>query len=114
MGAVYLGHRLVWLYHNGCWPSKFLDHIDGDRENNRIENLREASRTDNNRNVSRQRNNTSGFKGVSLMKRDNVWIAQITVNRKNYYLGRFSTPEEAYAAYCKAAKELHGEFANTG
>lgn len=113
-GVVYLGHRLVWLYHKGAWPEKFLDHIDGDRTNNRIENLRNASRTENNRNVPAQKNNTSGFKGVSLMRRDNVWVAQITADRKNYFLGRFPTPEEAYAAYCKAAKELHGAFANTG
>lgn len=113
-GVVYLGHRLVWLYHNGAWPEKFLDHIDGNRANNRIENLRSASRTENNRNVSIQKNNKSGFKGVSLMKRDNVWVAQITVDRKNYYLGRFPTPEEAHEAYCRAAKELHGKFANTG
>jgi hypothetical protein len=104
----------VWLYHKGTWPEKFLDHIDGDRTNNRVENLRSASRTENNRNVSVQKNNTSGFKGVSFMRRDNVWVAQIVADRKNYFLGRFPTPEEAYAAYCKAAKELHGEFANTG
>jgi HNH endonuclease/AP2 domain len=113
-GSINLGHRVMWLFHMGRWPHKFLDHIDGNRANNRIENLREASRTDNNRNVAIQRNNTSGYKGVSLMRRDNVWVAQITVNRKNYFLGRFATPEEAHAAYCKAAKELHGEFANTG
>jgi len=113
-GISYLSHRLVWLYHKGTWPEKFLDHIDGDRTNNRVENLRSASRTENNRNVSVQKNNTSGFKGVSFMRRDNVWVAQIVADRKNYFLGRFPTPEEAYAAYCKAAKELHGEFANTG
>lgn len=113
-GTIYLGHRVMWLHHTGSWPKKFLDHIDGNRANNRIENLREASRTDNNRNVLRQRNNTSGYKGVSFMRRDSVWVAQITVNRKNYFLGRFATPEEAHAAYCKAAKEHHGDFANTG
>lgn len=113
-GTVYLGHRLVWLYHTGNWPEKFLDHIDGDRTNNRIENLRNASRTENNRNVSLQKNNKSGYKGVSLMRRDNVWVAQITVDRKNYFLGRFATPEEAYAAYCAAARKHYGEFANFG
>lgn len=110
-GRIYLGHRLVWFYCTGEWPAEFLDHIDGDRSNNRIENLRNASRTDNNRNVALQKNNRSGFKGVSYMKRDGVWVAQITHNKKNYFLGRYKLPEEAYAAYCTAAKELHGEFA---
>lgn len=113
-GTIYLGHRVMWLFHTGSWPDKFLDHIDGNRANNRIENLRPANHTGNNRNVARQRNNTSGFKGVSFMRRDGVWVAQITVDYKNYFLGRFPTPEEAYSAYCKAAKQLHGEFANIG
>ena len=110
-GRAYLGHRLVWLYCTGSWPKEFIDHIDGNRLNNRIENLRNASRSDNNRNVALQRNNKSGYKGVSFMKRDSVWVAQITHDRKNYFLGRFKTPEEAYSAYCAAARKLHGEFA---
>ena len=54
---------------------------------------------------------TTGYKGVTFHKRDKAWQAQIRVNGKCKYLGFFKTPELAYAAYCKAAKELYGDFA---
>ena len=54
----------------------------------------------------------SGFKGVFPVK--DKWEARIMINRKLIYLGRYGTPEEASEAYCKAALEPHGEFANFG
>ena len=59
------------------------------------------------------RHNTSGFKGVSLNKRNGMWMAKLNKNYKLYYLGEFKTPEEAHRAHLKAAKELHGEYAPT-
>lgn len=90
------------------------DHIDGDTLNNTRDNLRIASVAENVRNRRRQRNNTSGFKGVSWCGESNNWRACIAVNGKNKHLGLFLTRELAHAAYCKAAVELHGEFARTG
>ena len=104
-------HRLVWLLHYGKWPVNFIDHVNGNPSDNRIENLREASYAENNRNRSINRKNTSGFKGVTYDKSRRNWTAKITVGNKTSNLGRFPTPEEAHSAYCAAARKLHGEFA---
>lgn len=113
-GKFYLEHRLAWFYIYGEWPENQIDHINGMKTDNRIKNLREADRFDNTRNVKRRKDNSSGYKGVSLS--NGKWMARIWSiidnKRKRCYLGYFNSPEEAYAAYCKAAKELHGEFAN--
>ena len=74
--------------------------------------MREATRSENEWNKTKQINNTSGFKGVYLNKAAQKWHTKISINNKQKHLGYFDSPEEAYAAYCKAAKELHGEFVN--
>ena len=73
--------------------------------------LREATRSENKCNSFMYKNNTSGYKGVYWQKSAQKWHARIWSNNKLEYLGLFDSPEEAYAAYCKAAEELHGEFA---
>lgn len=93
-------------------PEKQTDHRDGDGLNNRRLNLRVATVSQNQCNRGKQRNNTSGFKGVNANA--NRWRATIRHLGSQYHLGMFSTPEEAHAAYCKAAHKMHGEFANTG
>ena len=110
----YSAHRLAWLMVHGVWPREFIDHIDGNPANNRLDNLREASRTENSRNRRMQYSNTSGYKGVYWFKAARKWHAQIHTNGRNKHLGLFLTAEAAHAAYCKAAAELHGEFANFG
>jgi hypothetical protein len=90
------------------------DHEDGDGLNNTRLNLRPCNNTQNSANKGRYKRNKSGFKGVSWHKGCGKWRAQICVNRKKKYLGLFDAPEDAHAAYSKAAKELHGEFANVG
>ncbi len=87
-----------------------IDHVDGDGLNNRRNNLRLATKSENGRNRGANVTNTSGFKGVSWHKAAGRWLAQITVKRKNKYLGLYNTPEEAHAAYCDASKKYHGEF----
>lgn len=67
-GGSYRCHRLVWLYVHGKFPEAHLDHLDGDRANNRIENLRECSSSGNAKNKTKQSNNTSGFTGVKLQR----------------------------------------------
>lgn len=110
-GEKYLGHRLAWLYTYGTWPTEEVDHRDLNGMNNRIANLREASGAQNRQNKPKARRNTSGYKGVTAFR--DKWIAQIGVHKRNVYLGIFSHPEEAHAAYCAAAIKYHGEFART-
>jgi hypothetical protein len=95
----------------GRWAKPTIDHRDGDCTNNRWNNLRRATRSQNNANRSRPRHNTSGYKGASRCRRSGKWLAHIGINGKIIFLGRFETPQEAHAAYLKAARKLFGEFA---
>lgn len=108
---LYSAHRLVWLYVHAEWPAQEIDHIDGDGLNNSLANLREATKSQNMCNQGANRRNTSGFKGVSWHNGDRKWRARIRLNNCYKFLGNFDSPEAAYAAYCKAAAELHGEYA---
>ena len=106
----YRAHRLAWLYMTGHWPAE-LDHKNGDRSDNRWDNLREAGRTQNNANAKRREDNSSGFKGVSWDRANGRWRAYINVDGRQKHLGRFDAIESAAAAYSIAAKATFGEFA---
>ena len=108
--VLYQAHRVAWFIHTGTQPSDELDHINGIKHDNRIVNLREATRNENRHNIPKRSNNTSGYKGVNWNKPVGKWQARIMVNKVNRNLGHFDNVEEAYAAYCKAAKELHKNF----
>lgn len=103
-------HRLVWLYVHGEQPDQ-LDHIDGDRKNNRVENLRPCTCQTNAGNAGLANHNTSGFRGVSMNAKSGKWAAQIKIFGEQTYLGRYDTPEEAARVYDAAAIEHFGEFA---
>lgn len=104
----YLLHRLVWMFHHGSFPKKQLDHINGIKRDNRIENLREATDSENQQNQKKPpAHNTSGFLGVTKYKRNGKWVAGIKLNGKRINLGYFDTPEAAHAAYLQKKKELH-------
>jgi len=104
----YGAHRLAWLYVYGAWPTEEIDHINGNKSDNRIENLRELNRQENTQNQRRaQKHNKCGFLGVSWCKYRLKWRAHISVNGKNRSLGRYDTPEEAHAAYLGAKRMLH-------
>ena len=107
-GRHYRGHRLAWLHVFGKWPDGDLDHANGDRADNRISNLRSATRSQNAANMRRRRINTSGLKGVSFHR--GKWQARITKHGKARHLGSFPTAAHAHAAYCAAAREVHGAF----
>jgi hypothetical protein len=107
----YHAHRLAWLYMAGEWPRGDLDHINGDRADNRRSNLRLADRTQNNANARRRSDNTSGHKGVSRHGQCNRWQARIRVRGRTIYLGLHKTQEAAAAAYDAAAREHFGEYA---
>ena len=104
-GFLYMAHRLAWLYCHGAFPKKFLDHIDGDRANNRIANLREATSAENGQNRRLQSNNTSGYPGV--FKHHGKWVARIKVDGKTHHLGTFKSAEQGHVAYIEAKARLH-------
>lgn len=114
-GTRYLHCRLVWMWHHGQDPGDLeIDHIDGNRANDRLSNLRLATRQQQQWNVGRNRKNSSGCKGVSLYKRLNLWRADIAVAGRKKCLGYFKEKEQAIAAYRTAALALHGQFAKLG
>lgn len=104
-----LAHRLAYTFTFGEIPQGMqIDHIDGDRSNNKINNLRCVTPRGNSEN---QKNampfNQTKLIGVSFYKRDNIFTAQINVNGKKKHLGRFKTAEEANIAYVKAKRVFH-------
>ena len=98
----YLEHRLVWLWHHGEFP-RILDHIDRNRDNNRLENLRLCNESQNAANAEKPSHNTSGYRGVYFERGRDKWIARIRIvvdgNRTRYRIGRYDTAEEAAIAY---------------
>lgn len=105
-GRTYKAHRIVWLIHKGEMPVAMIDHINGIRSDNRIENLREANATANAQNRrGASSDNKSGLLGVSPYR--NKWAAQIMTRGCLHRIGLFGTPEEAHSAYLKAKSELH-------
>ena len=111
---LYLAHRLAFLWMTGNWPEHEIDHSDGDRANNRWNNLRVATPSQNRMNGVRRSDNTSGYRGVRFEKRRGHWVADIMVDGRKHYLGAFHTAEAAASAYAEAAARLHGKFANLG
>jgi hypothetical protein len=106
-GISYKAHRLAFLHMTGQWPTEFVDHIDGDRANNRWANLREATCSGNNQNRGLGVNNRSGFLGVGWKKAEQKWQARIRVAGKLKHLGYFDDPTAAAAAYADAKARLH-------
>lgn len=88
-----------------------VDHINGNKLDNRRANLRICTRSQNLRNSAAHSDNASGFKGVSWFKPAQRWKARIWVDNKEKHLGYFDTPEAAALAYNEAAKKYHGEYA---
>ena len=112
MGKTLYAHRMVWMYHYGYWP-RYVDHIDRDTKNNRVENLRECTQSQNNYNSTIKSNNKCGYKGVRKIEKlpNNPWEAKIVVAGKIKILGYYSTPEAAHEAYLTGAQKYAKEFA---
>lgn len=106
MGKRFYAHRLAWFYVHGEWPVE-VDHINGDRKDNRISNLRSCTRAENCQNDKLRTTNKSGYPGVSWHKQMGKWAATITINLKHKSLGLYQCKEDAFEAYKKAKLELH-------
>lgn len=105
-------HRVIWILTNGnIQDGKHIDHINGDKIDNRISNLRLASQAENNRNSRLRSDNKTGIKGVSWLRSRNKFVADICVSGVRKRIGYFDTKEGAEDAYLSLAQELHGEFA---
>lgn len=104
-------HRLAWLIVTGAWPQGEIDHIDGDKGNNRWANLRDVPKSLNQANVPLKRSNTTGYKGVCWHKAKGRWGAAIQKDGRQRHLGYFDTAEAAHAAYVRAANDLFGDCA---
>jgi hypothetical protein len=106
LGGVYRAHRVIWAMVNGEWPEADIDHINGNRTDNRIVNLRSVSRSENCMNSSLGKRNKSGVVGVCWSKREGKWKAQIQKDGKNIQIGHFSSFDEAVSARLKKQNEL--------
>lgn len=112
-GKRYLAHIMAWLYCFEELPENELDHINGNKSDNRLDNLREATRSQNIMNTKARSDNKSGVKGVKLQP-NGKYSARIIIKGKEKHLGTFNSIEEAAQAYEIAAKEVFGEFYNSG
>src|SRR5215217_8382237 len=111
LGNQYKAHRLIWFIYYGSWPKGQIDHINGNKSDNRIINLRDVSAKENRRNSKRQSNNTSGYSGVYFENSMNKWRSVIYIDRKRKHIGYSDTAEEA-AILRKAAEQEYNFHEN--
>ena len=104
-------HRLIFLLEHGYLP-KEIDHINGNRLDNSIENLREATRSENQYNKGACKNNTSGSRGVSWHKKSKAWLVRVSVGGKSKIIGYFKDLELADLVGNMAREKYHGKFAH--
>jgi len=106
-------HRIAWLLTYGVWPDKHIDHINGIKDDNRIENLRVVNNQQNHTNMKQHKGNSSGVTGVYWSKRAKKWQAYICVKGKQKYLGIFKYLKDAETAR-KEAETEYGYHKNHG
>lgn len=109
----YYSHRIAWLIHYGNWPEYNIDHIDGNKLNNKISNLRDVDQSENTKNSKKCINNTSGVTGVYWRKYRNHWSVYINDNRRLVFLGNYKTIFNA-AATRISAQNKYGYSKNHG
>ena len=109
----YLLHRVIFMMHYGYLPD-YVDHIDGNRSNNKIENLRPATLNQNAQNAKLRKDSISGIKNVSWNKVDKSWKVRIQVNNKRITIGQFKDLELAALVAEEARDKYHKQFANHG
>lgn len=112
-GRLREAQRWAWLYVHGTWPDREIDHINGNKADNRIANLRLATRSQNLMNARMHRNNRSGIKGVIFFERDKTWIATIRKDGRVVHCSYHKSADEAAAVRASVLSHHHGEFART-
>lgn len=108
-GAYYTAHRVAWLIMTGevvPYPDFEIDHINGNRSDNRWANLRKVTKSENQRNAGQRVNNTSGVHGVNWKAGSDRWVARIWNGPRHVYLGQFRTLQEAAIARRAAERAL--------
>lgn len=112
-GHTLSAHWIVWALHAGEWPAsgKEIDHINGVRTDNRIENLRLVDRVQQQCNTKLRKDNALGIRGVCWDQAKQLYKAQIRFKKVQYNIGHFPTPELAAEAYRDMSAKLHGEYA---
>ena len=99
--------RVIWIMLFGYIPEGFfIDHVNGNKIDNRLQNLRLATNSQNQQNRPAPKNNSSGYRGVTWHKQMNKWMARISYKGKRKLIGFFDSAEDAYKAYKKEAKEI--------
>jgi hypothetical protein len=106
-------HRLIWFFQTGEWPPAQIDHINGNKADNRWSNLRLATNSQNKMNSEVRRDSVLKVKGVTIDRRmrSKPYRAHVTVDGVRRWLGYFGSVDEALAARAKAGQQLHGPFA---
>lgn len=100
----YMAHRLAWLYCYGEWPETMIDHVNGNKSDNRITNLRKATRSQNTLNTKTHRNQTSKIRGVDWVKNRKKWMVRIQIEGARKTIGLFSSLDDAIKARKEAEK----------
>ncbi|ARL91005.1 HNH endonuclease [Burkholderia pseudomallei] len=107
-------HRMIMGVGPGTIDKRQVDHINGNKLDNRKSNLRVCTNAENGRNRGAQKNNSSGYKGVCWHPQSGKWRARIKVDGRQISLGLHASAEAAHKAYEVGARKFHGEFANVG
>ena len=107
----YRSHRVIFAMHHGYFPAQ-IDHIDGNKLNNKIENLREANAMQNQHNVGLTHNNKTGVKNVVWYR--NRWRVYMRINKKPKHIGSFKDLELAELVAIEARNKFQGDYVNHG
>lgn len=108
LDQAHFSHRLAWLMATGSWPIGQIDHINGIPDDNRLANLRDVDKYGNAQNLRKaRRDSKTGLIGVSPCRRSGKFIAVITIDGRQKFLGRFESPQDAHECYLQAKRAHH-------
>lgn len=105
-GRKHYAARLALLYVTGVYPD-YVDHINGNRDDNRFSNLRQATKTQNGQNLALSKRNSSGYTGVSWHEISQKWLVRIMLDKRSIHIGYAETAEQGYEMYLAAKRKYH-------